>query len=58
MCRHYERQRALRKIFKKLLNENRILIVGGTGFIGFHLSKSLIKSNFIFSISRQNPKKN
>ena len=37
--------------------KNRILIVGGTGFIGFHLSKSLIKSNFIYSISRQNPKK-
>ena len=37
----------------------KILIVGGTGFIGFHLIKKLKKKNFtIDSISTRKPKKN
>ena len=44
---------------KVLKNKTKILIVGGTGFIGYHLAKKLIKKNFnIFSISTKFPKKN
>ena len=35
----------------------KILIVGGTGFIGFHLSKQLLKLNFIAPISTKKPTK-
>ena len=35
-----------------------ILIVGGTGFIGFHISKLLKKKNKVFSLSKNKPKKN
>lgn len=35
-----------------------ILIIGGTGFLGFHLAKLLIKKKFnIYSVSRNRPKK-
>ena len=34
-----------------------ILIVGGTGFIGFHISKLLKKKNKVFSVSKNKPKK-
>ncbi len=38
--------------------KKKILIVGGTGFIGFHLSKQLLKLNFIVhSISTKKPTK-
>ena len=37
--------------------KNKILIVGGTGFIGYHLSKRLKKKNYVYSISRNSPKK-
>ena len=40
-------------------NKTKILIVGGTGFIGYHLAKKLIEKNFnISSISTKFPKKN
>ena len=35
-----------------------ILIIGGTGFIGFHISKLLKKKNKVFSVSKKKPKKN
>ena len=50
----------LTKILKKnLLNKKKsILIVGGTGFIGYHLAKTALKKNFqITSLSSKKPKK-
>mgnify|MGYP001265771143 CR=1 FL=1 len=42
----------------KLKNKNKILVVGGTGFIGYHLIKKLIKLKFdVDSISTKKPKK-
>lgn len=39
------------------LNKKNILIVGGTGFIGFHLAKACLKKNFnVFSLSISKPK--
>jgi len=36
----------------------KILIVGGTGFLGFHLAKYYLKKNFrVISLSRKKPKK-
>ena len=36
----------------------KILIIGGTGFLGFHFAKHCIKKNFkVISISRNKPKK-
>jgi len=41
-----------------LKKKTKILIVGGTGFIGYHLSKSCIKKNWnVTSISTRRPKK-
>ena len=38
--------------------KNKIIIVGGTGFLGFHLAKYYLKNNWqVLSISRKNPKK-
>ena len=38
--------------------KKKIIIIGGTGFIGFHLAKFLIKKNYeVISVSRKNPKK-
>ncbi len=37
--------------------KNNILVVGGTGFIGYHLLKSLRKKNKVFSLSKNKPKK-
>ncbi len=38
---------------------NNILIIGGTGFIGYHLLLRLVKLGWItFSISKKKPKKN
>ena len=37
--------------------KKKILIVGGTGFIGFHLSKQLLKLNFIVHSISQNLQK-
>ena len=35
----------------------KILIIGGTGFLGFHLSKFFIKKKYkVFSLSKNNPK--
>ena len=36
---------------------NNILVVGGTGFIGYHLLKYLKKKNTLFSISKNKPSK-
>ena len=36
----------------------RILVVGGTGFLGFHISKLALKKKFkVLSISLKKPKK-
>lgn len=38
---------------------NKILILGGTGFLGFHFAKYCLKKKFIvLSLSRNKPKKN
>lgn len=38
--------------------KNKVLIIGGTGFIGYHLAKFLIKKKFkVFSLSTTKPKK-
>ena len=37
--------------------KNKILVIGGTGFIGFHLLRFLKKKNKVFSISKNKPKK-
>ena len=40
------------------MNKKKIIIIGGTGFIGFHLAKFFLKKNYkIISVSRKNPKK-
>ena len=40
------------------MNKKNILVVGGTGFIGYHLIKFLLKKNFnVTSISTKKPKK-
>jgi len=40
------------------VSKNKIIIIGGTGFVGFHLAKFLLKKNFeVISISRKKPKK-
>ena len=40
------------------MKKNKIIIIGGTGFIGFHLAKFLLKKNFeVISVSRNKPKK-
>ena len=39
--------------------KNSILVLGGTGFIGYHLLLRTVKMGWIsFSISKMNPKKN
>ena len=38
--------------------KKKIIIVGGTGFLGFHLATYCLKKNWkVLSISRNNPKK-
>ena len=38
--------------------KKKILIVGGTGFLGYHLAVFFIKKKFkVFSLSRSKPKK-
>ena len=37
--------------------KNNILVVGGTGFIGYHLLKYLKKKDKLFSISKNKPSK-
>ena len=40
------------------MNKKNILIVGGTGFVGYHLAKSCLKKNWkVTSISIKKPKK-
>ena len=42
----------------KNLNKKKILIVGGTGFIGYHLADLCVKKNLnVFSISKSQPQK-
>ena len=37
---------------------NRVLIVGGTGFLGFHFAKYCLKKKFkVFCLSRKKPNK-
>ena len=40
-----------------MIKNKKILIVGGTGFLGFNLAKKLIKDNVVTSISTRNPRK-
>ena len=48
----------LEKIFKKIhIMKNNILVVGGTGFIGYHLANKLKKNNLVYSISTKKPSK-
>ena len=38
--------------------KTKIIIIGGTGFVGFHLAKFLLKKNYkVISVSRNKPKK-
>ena len=37
--------------------KNNILVVGGTGFIGYHLANKLKKNNLVYSISTKKPSK-
>ena len=40
------------------MKKKKIIIIGGTGFVGFHLAKFLLKKNYeIISVSRKKPKK-
>ena len=40
------------------MKRGNVLLVGGTGFIGYHLALRLIKLGFkVFSLSRKKPKK-
>ena len=40
------------------MKKKKIIIIGGTGFVGFHLAKFLLKKNYeIVSVSRKKPKK-
>ena len=44
----------LEQIFKKINSiEKKILIVGGTGFIGYHLAKYCVKKNGLLSVSQK-----
>ena len=45
------------KLRNKLIKNKKILIVGGTGFLGFYLAKKFIKDNVVTSISTRNPRK-
>ena len=37
--------------------KEKILVVGGTGFIGYHVLKNLsLKKYFLYSLSKNNPK--
>ena len=41
------------------MKKKKILIIGGTGFIGFHLAKRLVKKNYsVTSISTKLPSEN
>ena len=40
-----------------MIKNKKILIVGGTGFLGFNLAKKFIKDNLVTSISTRNPHK-
>ena len=41
-----------------MIHKNKILVVGGTGFIGYHLCKEALKKNWaVTSISKNKPKK-
>ena len=45
-------------IEKVLKTKKKILIVGGTGFIGYHLAKKSLKKDWqVTSISSRHPKK-
>ena len=42
----------------KLKKEIQIIIIGGTGFIGYHLAKTCVKKKWkVYSLSKKNPKK-
>ena len=60
MYGYLKRQKILEQKIKKknILNKKKILITGGTGFIGYHLSKRCIKLNWsVTSLSTTKPKK-
>ena len=43
---------------KRIKKRKKVLIVGGTGFLGFHLAELFIKKKYkVFSLSRSKPKK-
>ena len=47
-----------KKLKKKILTPKKILITGGTGFIGFHLAKKCLKKRLIVtSLSTTHPQK-
>ena len=42
----------------KIKKKNKILIIGGTGFLGYHLAKKCLKKNWsVTSFSLNKPKK-
>ena len=47
----------LKKNFKSLKYEKKILVVGGSGFLGFHLCKLCVSKGFqTFSVSKKKPR--
>ena len=40
------------------MSKNKVIIIGGTGFVGFHLAKFLLKKNFeVVSVQEKDQKK-
>lgn len=58
MCRYQERFGKITKRIKILRKKKSALIVGGTGFIGYHIAKNFLKKNWkVTSLSSKKPKK-
>ena len=48
----------MKNVYLMIKNKKKILIVGGSGFIGFHLAKKCVQKSWIVtSVSRKPPKK-